>query len=572
MNPQERLPSPRPGLLNAARSLLIGGAVVMTPWIAVADEPSNQDVFGEQVDVRVVNLEVVVTDGGQRVQGLKPDDFVLMVDGREVPISFFTEVADGTAVQALSAAQSGSPALTQGEAVATSYLVFVDEFFTEKIDRDRTLRALIDQLPSLSVTDQMAVVAYDGQHVEMVNDWTGNADTLAATFTSMLDRPAHGLEWRLEERNFENDRIQRARDADFLAQSGRVESQLSGSLNPLRVGLTVEERQFASRIEEATQRAVDSAAAAIRGFAQPEGRKVLLLLSGGWPSEASRWVVPDPDRAEDRAHLMAGDRLLRPLMDTANLLGYSVYPVDMPGIDANTTDVAARSVTEQELLRKNAQYREDEEELSLLALAHETGGQAFLDAGSLKALARTADDTRNYYWLGFSPTWQEDDSRRKVRVKVREKGLKVRSRRSFSDLSQSSKVTMLTEGTLLFRDSPDMRPLTASFGAGEKAGFGRQLVPLTIDIPVDEVTFLPTADGFQADLELRLAVIDKNGNRAEIPITPITYKTERLPGAAEVATYETRVRMRKRRHDVVVSLYDRLSGRVHSTRLTVADL
>jgi len=42
-------------------------------------------IFGETIDVRVVNVEVVVTDGsGNRVNGLKPADFHLKVDGKEV--------------------------------------------------------------------------------------------------------------------------------------------------------------------------------------------------------------------------------------------------------------------------------------------------------------------------------------------------------------------------------------------------------------------------------------------------------------------------------------------------------
>ncbi|MFL6236820.1 MAG: hypothetical protein ACJ76N_27060, partial [Thermoanaerobaculia bacterium] len=42
-----------------------------------------QSVFGEQIEVRVVNVEAVVTDRqGNRVTGLKPGDFRLEVDGR----------------------------------------------------------------------------------------------------------------------------------------------------------------------------------------------------------------------------------------------------------------------------------------------------------------------------------------------------------------------------------------------------------------------------------------------------------------------------------------------------------
>src|SRR5688572_1655329 len=53
-------------------------------------------VFGEVLDVRVVNVEVVVTDkDGERVRGLGAKDFRLKVDGQEVPIDFFSEILGG---------------------------------------------------------------------------------------------------------------------------------------------------------------------------------------------------------------------------------------------------------------------------------------------------------------------------------------------------------------------------------------------------------------------------------------------------------------------------------------------
>src|SRR5262245_55136110 len=57
--------------------------------------------FGEEVDVRVVNVEVVVTDrDGHRVPGLNPADFLLRVDGKEVPIEYFSEIQEGRTIAA----------------------------------------------------------------------------------------------------------------------------------------------------------------------------------------------------------------------------------------------------------------------------------------------------------------------------------------------------------------------------------------------------------------------------------------------------------------------------------------
>ena len=123
-------------------------------------QDESAGVFGEVVDVRVVNLEVVVTDKGSRVTGLRPDDFILTVDGKEVAVEYFTEVLGGSAVLRGDESEASSfPALAPGEAVGTSYLLFLDDYFSEPTHRDRLIDKLIAQLPLLNPEDRMAIVA-----------------------------------------------------------------------------------------------------------------------------------------------------------------------------------------------------------------------------------------------------------------------------------------------------------------------------------------------------------------------------------------------------------------------------
>ena len=94
--------------------------VDLLPWIvlialvglAVISQPADAQTpaYGDRVDVRVVNVEAVVTDKqGVRVFGLGPESFRLMVDGEEVPIDFFSEVRGGDVLETTGASFDFQP-------------------------------------------------------------------------------------------------------------------------------------------------------------------------------------------------------------------------------------------------------------------------------------------------------------------------------------------------------------------------------------------------------------------------------------------------------------------------------
>ena len=58
----------------------------------------------------------------------------------------------------------------------------------------------------------------------------------------------------------------------------------------------------------------------------------MLLLSGGWPFDVSHYIRGDETRILLDSPVYRGRDLLRLLTDTANQLGYTVYPVDVPGM------------------------------------------------------------------------------------------------------------------------------------------------------------------------------------------------------------------------------------------------
>src|SRR6476661_4147169 len=186
------------GLLGL--SALALGAQEMPPAL-----PGN--TVGASVDVRVVNVEAVITDAqGNRVRGLSAGDLRLEVDGREVPIEYFSEIEDGRPVPAPSAASpaaEGAPAATAATAPAASsapqgrsLLVFIDEAFAVARQRDTVLQAIERDLNLLGPEDRMAIVAFGrttiGGRLDVLSGWTGDRGALAAALKAARERPASG--------------------------------------------------------------------------------------------------------------------------------------------------------------------------------------------------------------------------------------------------------------------------------------------------------------------------------------------------------------------------------------------
>lgn len=548
-------------------TLLVAGLLVAIP--ATAQSAREQaPSFDEIVDVRVINLEAVVTDGKQRVTGLGLEELELLVDGESVPIEYFTEVRAGRAVTGEESAETFAlPALEPGEAVGTRYLIFIDDYFSIPTYRNRVLGELAAQLPLMSADDRMAIVAFDGTEVEMLSSWTRSLAELGAALDQASKRRAYGLQRVSEQRQFDTTQ-------HFRGRYSRTARFASTAFFGNRTGLpTLDElgRQRSLELASQVEQVADAATSALRAFARPPGRKVMLLLSGGWPTAVGSWVAGTFEPVFDD-HRVASWEPFSPLVEAANRLGYTLYPVDLHGIDRSPFANAEHgSVFEAGLASDQSFSREQLEEDTLYELAAETGGRALIDGAANNALEEVIEDTRSYYWLGFSPDWKENDEDHRVEIKVRNKKLKVRSRDGFSDLSRKSEVTMLVESAQLF-DLPLLgdNHLEVSFGEPENVGFKKVLLPVRLEVPVDYVTLLENAGGASAQLEIRVAATDEGGDRADVSVLPVVLNSQGPVTAGQTAVLETQLKLRREPHRLLISLFDPMSGNMLSKRVAVS--
>ncbi len=533
-------------------------------------ETMRLPAFGEVVDVRVINLEVVVTRRGERVTGLAADDFSLRVDGEEVDVEFFTEVAGGRAVAAPEPGRRGGgafPALVPGAGVGTHYVLFIDDDFALPTARNRVLEQLAEQVSELGDDDRMAVVAYDGRRLELLSGWTRSLSQLRTVLDEARQRRAYGMLRRSELKSAGGGRFgSRPPAGSSFSSTGflGLGRALAGAGDPAVLRYSDSHGEISQVVRAATSTLRGFAASPDRGVS---GRKVMLLLAGSWPAHA-RWGDRDIfDRRDSERRLFA------PLVDTANRLGYTLYPVDVQG---GTYDTSGKSAQYGTLTagRGGALSEAERERLSedaLYYLAQETGGQAILAGAKLTALERAIEDTRSYYWLGFTPSWQGDGEEHRLQVVARGDKLKVRTRRSFSDLSRQSEVSMWIESAHLFDTPlPDSGELAVEIGQPLPAGVGKLLLPIALEVPLDQVTLLPVGDGgggFAGSLELRIAATDADGASADVPVTVVEVRSRESPRPGQVTIYETRLKLRRAPHRLLISLYDPLTGGVFARRV-----
>ena len=477
----------------------------------------------------MVNLEVVVEDrSGQRVGGLSRDDFRILVDGEEVDVQYFTEVSQKQAVAVTGA--EAPPAVAEGEPVATNYVLFVDDDHTHVTFRRPVLRGFSNRLEELPAHDQVAVVVQSRRRLEILSPFTTDRDATRTALDALDKGGRYGGFLRANSQAFSWHPQQRVTDVLGVAGQQLGRSAFMG------------EFAFADIRWQDLRFSIDAVVSTMRTLAHPAGRKVLLLLAGNWP--AGNFRV----RGEGAGYTTDLE-LLDGLIDTANLLGYTVYPMDQ-----QTSRPRMR-------LWQNLRY-----------VARDTGGKAFMAGSNVKALEIVNADTSNYYWLGFVPEYRRDDRAHDIHVEVLRPGLRVRSRRGYVDLSRRAEADMEAQRALLFPDEAESEagPLRVDVGEPERVNRRTMSVPVTVYLPVGRFPALPYDGRFVQQLELRFAIVDRLGRQSQIPVIPLSLGGVAEPVAGEVVLYRTFLSMRRQPQDLVVTVHDPLSRLTAAARATVA--
>ncbi|HWM95409.1 MAG TPA: VWA domain-containing protein [Thermoanaerobaculia bacterium] len=474
--------------------------------LSAQSQPIELPIIGESIDVRVVNVEVVATSGGELVRGLTAADFRLLIDGKEVPIEFFTEVAEGIAAPStVAAVEIPAAPVSAAEAVPRSFLVFIDESFSVAGPRDLVLENLEEDLKLMGPADQMAVLAFDGAAIDVLSPWTSDKAVLAGVLRSARHREARGNKALAQHRSLEGD------------EEWAVEAAAAGGLegDELQEVLRATSMRISPEARTQLGKTALAMAGTLRGFELPLGRKVMLLLSGGW----SVGVAP---------------QLYGPVVSAANQLGYTIYPVDVASPTPQTLKM-------------------------LDSVATQTGGRV---ANSVKqdVFRQVVADSGSYYWIGFSPSWKANDRSHSIRVEPKRPGIAVRARTGFPDLSKRTENARKAESVLLFGGNQDGRKLRVLLGKAKPLGRREIELAVTVGVPVEALALTPSGKGYIAEAPLAVAALDETGGRAEIPTSKLRVAVKEMPQAGGLARFQTVLRIRQAPQRLVFTVRDEVSG------------
>ena len=319
----------------------------------------------------------------------------------------------------------------------------------------------------------------------------------------------------------------------------------------------------------------------MRGSGGAPGRKVLLLLAGGWPFTIEGYVhAGRPVTLAGRCRRPSSS--LRNLANTANLLDYTIYPMDVPGIprppgtsattpwgqhagaspppppgeaetltsDGNpplrSTPSPSPGTTPTRCATRSWRRR------CCTSPARPAAGRC--STATAEGPGDADEDTHAYYWLGFTPAWQRDSRGHRIEVESLRPGVEVRARRGYLDLSRHGPTTMMkVEGALLFGDLPEAEPLAIRLGhAGQGERRPGHRDPRHPRHPGQRAHHAAGPDPggpLPSQAELHLAAMDEQGNQSNVP-TALSGSSPRQPPASKLR-YETKIVLRGRTNRLV---------------------
>jgi VWFA-related protein len=460
----------------------------------------------ETIDVRVVNVDVVVTDQkGHRITGLTKDDFELLENEKAQTITNFSEIR--VAPVARTETIPAPVTATEPAAPPRRFVLFVDNSSLHPQTRKRLLPALEKFVAEHVRVDDLVSVAAWNKQLEIVQPLTSDKN--------LVTRAIRGLSGDASPMSIRNElqRIQKpCMNVLQLAKSGRLPmlaayNECIGTVRIETMATVISSRLLLN--------AINVTMATMSGM---EGKKVLVLAGALLPQrpgmELFQWAnaqFAPYMRGFDMAVAREGEEaqkqreMIDRLGHSANAHGVTLYLIAA----AMAADPMNAETQDMKVDQGAGFLHMGNTEAAFETLADLTGGMVIrqpLDIG--KALDSIAGDLTSYYSLGYRPAGQDRGDRELV-VRTKNRAYKVRSRRSFALKSDDDQLTDRVISNIFAPLPPSEIPVTLRTGAMKKEG-ANFVVPIEISIPAT-ITLLPDGSMLSGGFTVYVAVGNAQG-------------------------------------------------------------
>ncbi len=532
-------------------------ALLLATAVAFGQEagPAPQvPVFSERVEVRVLDLDVDVTDSrGTPVTDLKREDFTVKIGGKPMPIDYFGRVADGTIHSPDLATASPDQVLAAytkgGEAIVPrNFLIYIDLGFISPGIRNRSINALSDFVTRLGPNDATRIVLFD-RSPKVLQDWTTSKES-AMSVLSRIEKEHPGMS-----------RLQTERQTVALIDS-TPRRRRSGYV-----------QQYAAQIGMEIETMLTSMQSELVTLTPLAGKKSFIFLTGGFeyqpgfvmaqyasgsvaaPGLSYTNIRQVPERVGAMVRNANSDEITFFTIDATGLTG--------EGVGAGNDDPLENRPT------VSFQARQDRQ-AGLTEMALDTGGRALLNTNDFqRGLGRVYEAVSTYYTVGVNLSNLPIGKYEKVEVEVNRPGMTVRSRRGFAArpenvlVEQRARATMETD--LAYTAIP-----AAIRTAPPTPDKKLYRLPITVTMPANSLTFVPSGDKATARAAFYIGSIDDKGRMSDITSQETTFEVpaDKASGA-ELLTYAADLQTKKGNYRIVVNVRDLATGKMGTAKANV---
>lgn len=519
----------------------------------------------ENIDVRVINIDVVVTDRrGNPISGLKKEDFEIRENNIPKPISNFYEVTGGRATNPADApapAPAPAPAAAPAEIpdeMKRRIIFYVDNLTLAPFNRNRVFNQMKEFVKNVMRPGDEAMVATYNRSMKVRVPFTRDHKAIETMLDIIAGESGLGVAARSERKTTE-DRIS---EAESYGEAISIA------------------RSYAASVEHDLRQSVASINGLMTTLAGVEGKKILVLTSEGFPMQPGReafYMIEETAKEKGWSNVGStmiegmhydSAQLIQQVAKTANANGITLYTIHAAGLTGNMEMSAEHSKPIPASVSHAAMQNTTE---SMMMMADLTGGLASVNTNNFgDAFKRINRDLESYYSLGYRAGTERVDRQRYLNVKVKNKDYIVRNRQTFVEKSVYAEMSDRAVANLLYEVKDNTLKILARMGRGIPTEDGLFRVPVDVMIPMTSMTLMPQGtEEFVGGFDIYVVVANKDGDMSDVARKS---HQVRVPANAMATlsgkyyTYTLDLLMEKGLNKVSIGVVDQISNQTGFTR------